>query len=276
MSGFLETQRSFVNAWESDENHHMNIQFYWKRFGDAAPIFFHLAAAKRQDWTDRHVRYHDELMMGTNVIVRSAKTIGGLGLVHELINGNTGAVSATAVDLYPNPIGGTTAALESVPDLARPRSLQSQVLQTVDTVGIIERGQGVMSHRSIVSPMECDPNGKLLDQFYISRFSDAASHLWHHLGVTRAWMHDNRLGTVAVEMKASRHKLIPVGTMLEVVSWLEAIGNKTFSFRHQVSDMESGDPLFSGAVTALLLDLDARKAVPLPSGMRDEFERRMS
>ena len=33
-----ETQRAFVNTWECDENDHLNVQFYWKRFGDAAQV----------------------------------------------------------------------------------------------------------------------------------------------------------------------------------------------------------------------------------------------
>ena len=128
----------------------------------------------------------------------------------------------------------------------------------------------------MITPQECDQNGNLLDQFYIARFSDAASHLWNHLGVTRSWMRENGLGTVAVEMKATRHAPVMVGTMLEAVTWLDSIGNKTFSFRHQISDMARGEVLYSGAVTALLMDLNARRAVTLPDMMREQFEQRLS
>ncbi|MEP0944639.1 MAG: thioesterase family protein [Rhizobiaceae bacterium] len=276
MTGALETQRSFVNSWECDENLHMNIQFYWKRFGDAAQIFFHLAGADRQNWIDRHVRYHGELMMATNTIVRSSMVAGKNMLVHELINGDTDAVSATAIDLYDNPLGGSGPSVEVPNELALPKSLPSAPIQIFETDKVIETGLGVVSHRSVITPQECDQDGRLLDQYHIARFSDAASHLWHHLGVTRAWMRDNNLGTVAVEMKASRHKHTRVGTMIEVVTWLEALGNKTFSFRHQISDMASGETLYSGAVTALLMDLTKRRAVPLPDVLREQFNQRMS
>jgi acyl-CoA thioester hydrolase len=272
----LETQRSFVNSWECDENLHMNIQFYWKRFGDAAQIFFHMAGNPRQDWIDRHVRYHGELMMATNTIVRSSGLTSGPRLVHALINGDTDEVSATAIDLYADSIGGSGPVLQTAAENALPRSLPSAPLQPIETNSVIDSGLGVISHMSIITPLECDQQGHLLDQFHISRFSDAASHLWHHLGVTRAWMRDNGLGTVAVEMKTSRHSPARVGTMLEVVTWLEALGNRTFSFRHQVSDMANGEALYSGAVTALLMDLKARRAAPLPTVLRDEFERRLS
>lgn len=276
MNNAIETQRSFVNSWECDENFHMNIQYYWKRFGDAAQIFFQLGKASRQDWIDRHVRYHDELRMATNTVVRSTGIAGENRVVHELINGDNGKLSATAVDLYADQIGGDAPSIAAPNDAALPRSLPTKLLTIIDTQQVIDEGLGVVSHRSVVTPQECDQKGDLLDQFYIARFSDAASHLWNHLGVTRIWMHDNGLGTVAVEMKATRHMHVRVGTMLEAVTWLESLGNKTFSFRHQISDMASGEALYSGAVTALLMDLKERRAVVLPDGMRQQFAQRLS
>ena len=118
-------------------------------------------------------------------------------------------------------------------------------------------------------PQQCDHNNQLLDQYYIERFSDAASHLWHKLGLTRVWMRENNLGTVAVEMKATRHQDISPGMAVEVVTWPTALGRKTFSFRHQVNDVVSGAALYSGAVTALLLDLKLRKTIELPALLKE-------
>lgn len=276
MKTAIETQRSFVNSWECDENFHMNIQFYWKRFGDAAQIFFHLANAERQPWIDRHVRYHGELHMATNTVVNSCGIANENQVAHELINSDSGKLSATAIDLYADPIGGNGPNIETADEAALPRSLPTEPLSIIDTDQVISSGLGVISHRSVITPHECDQGGNLLDQFYIARFSDAASHLWNHLGVTRSWMHDHGLGTVAVEMKATRHAQVRVDTMLEAVTWLESISNKTFSFRHQISDMASGEALYSGAVTALLMDLKERRAVELPDMMREQFAQRLA
>ena len=123
MTHALETHRSFINSWECDENLHRNIQFHWKRFGDAAQIFFHLAGAEKQNWIDRHVRDHGELQMATNTIVRSAGVGGENSLVHELINGDTEEVSATAIDLYENAVSGSGPVVETVPETTLPKSL---------------------------------------------------------------------------------------------------------------------------------------------------------
>ena len=268
MNDALETHRSFVNSWECDENVHMNIQFYWKRFGEAASIFFNLTKSAPQHWIDRHVRYHSELMMGTNTIVQSARGMQNNSLVHHLVNGDSNILSATAIDLYPEDIEGAVPSLTALPEASLPRSIRSSPLFPVDTGMFIRNKSGLVTHRCIVTPQECGADGLLLDQYHIARLSDAASHLWHHLGVTREWMRQENRGSVAVEMKASRHQEVRAGTILEVVTWVEEIRSKTFTFRHQVSDMANGQPLYSGAVTALLMDMKVRKAVELPSMMR--------
>lgn len=264
MNGSIETLRSFVNSWECDENIHMNIQFYWKRFGEASQIFFHLAGGEPQHWQDRHVRYHGELSMATNTRMNSATLRETGQLVHLFDNTDAGTLSATAIETCSSPVITETGTLDVMPEQAAPRSLPTNKLQPVKTKLDVDADHGLISHRSVVTPMECDRRGKLLDQYYISRFSDAASHLWDHLGVGRKWMKQNSLGTVAVEMKVTRHCEVQDGTILEVFSWLERVGAKAFTFRHQVSDMRTGEALYSGMVTAVLMDLDERKAVHLP------------
>lgn len=133
---------------------------------------------------------------------------------------------------------------------------------------MIRNAHGLVSHLSVIIPGECDSEGILLDQFHISRFSEAASHFWDHLGLNVGAMLEQNLGSVAVEMKVTRHALPKVDMITEVVSWLEEVREKTFTFRHQVRDVRSDVILYSGAVTALMIDLAKRKTVPLPDSIR--------
>jgi len=192
--------------------------------------------------------------------------------VHHLTDGENGNISATAVDrLIP---GNADTAFpdgqipDQIPDLAKARSLPTALLQPIDTRSVLEDGRGILSHRSMVEPQECDHDGNLLDQHYISRFSHAAPAFWQHSGATRGWMDEHNLGSVAVEMKATKHAAITAGTALEIISWQSQTGNKTLTFRHQVNEVATGKPLYSGAVTALLMDLTKRRAVSLPDFIR--------
>lgn len=110
----IETQKSFVDTWECDENNHLNIQFYWKRFGDAGQIFQQMMNREPRAWVDRHVRYHRELHAGTNTVVQSATPSSHACLVHVLSGGENNTVSATALDQFDNHDGGATPGLDQI------------------------------------------------------------------------------------------------------------------------------------------------------------------
>lgn len=253
----IETHRAFVNTWECDENAHMNVQFYWKRFGDAARIFNQKATHQSGAWIDRHVLYQQEMRAGLTTLVKSAACENCV--IHLLSDGDGDSASATAIDQF-----SRSERVDGIPEYARPRSLQLSPLVPVNAAAQLTLGRGLVSHLSCVAPSECDINGDLLDQHYIARFSEAAAHLWEYLGVKRSWMHDNNYGSAAVEMKVTRHAPVRAGMMLEIRSWIEEVRAKTFSFRHQVSNLEDDIVVYSGAVTALIMDLTARKAVLVP------------
>ena len=265
----LETHRSFVNTWECDENVHLNVQFYWQRFGEASQFFAQLTETEPQRWIDRHVRYHAELGLGANTIVNSSSVADAQCLLHVLKNGETGALSATSIDRVAKPIGANAFQVSELPEEAVPRSLSNASLNPIDVDSVLNDGRGLVTSRTVVTPNECDETGVLLDQYHISRFSDAASHFWQHVGINRIWLQEQNLGTVAVEMKVTRHALPKVGMLLEVVTWLDEVHNKTLSFRHQVQDLKTKEIVLSSSVTALLMDLGKRKAIVLPAKIRE-------
>ncbi len=268
MSFGIVTHKSFVNSWECDENVHLNVQFYWKRFGQAVTVFQQSEGLEPQRWSNRHVRYHSELGMSANTTVRSAAVAGANTLVHQLYGAGGDVLSATAVDEFANSFDAQNAHVLNIPDAALPRSLQSKPLSIVDADEMLKTRNGVLSHLSVISSKECDDEGVLLDENHISRFSDAAGHLWHHMGIDRGWMQKQNLGSVAVEMRTTRHALPKNGMITEIVSWVDQVSEKTFSFHHQVKDRISGNVLYRGAVTALMMDIAARKAVALPDTFR--------
>lgn len=100
----LETLLSFVNTWECDENDHLNVQFYFSKFEEADRQFRMLTGfsealvgARRV----RHVRYHAELVAASLITVKSYVAFDGphmLSVVHEMIEGSTGEICATAID----------------------------------------------------------------------------------------------------------------------------------------------------------------------------------
>ncbi len=267
---FIETHRSFVNTWECDENAHLNVQFYWKRFAEASAVFAALTGIAPLRGKTCHVRYHRELAAGASTIIRSAVVNGGESsgaLVHQLLDASSGELSATSLELISIDSTNLPTADTHLLSAALPRSVPSGDIAIVpesDLAEIIALKRATLSHRGQIIPAECDANGELLLQYHISRFSDAAPHIWDLMHLEADYLIENGFGRVAVEMKLTRHQAVAAGQLIHVISSIEEIRQKTFSLRHDVFDTLSGAALFSGEVTGLILDLATRKVVPIP------------
>jgi len=111
MSGFIETYRGAVAAWECDHLGHMNVQFYIAKVSDAAWHFQQAIgmgpsvvrerriglAAVRQD-----VHYRRELLAGDLVLVQSGVlAIGGksLTVLHRMLNAGSGEIAMTMTNV---------------------------------------------------------------------------------------------------------------------------------------------------------------------------------
>ena len=272
MSLLIETHRSFVNTWECDENAHMNVQFYFKRFDEAARFFAlahggdHLAGLPPV----RHVRYHSELAAAQSTVIRSG--IIGTGplagwVMHRMEEATTGRLAATAVEGPGAPVSDALAdEAETLPAL--PRSIDPNLRPGKNEAEMLAAG-GLVAHRCIVTQGECDAKGRLTQQFHIARFTDGAPHLWDQSGISTNWLMQNGLGRVAVEMQIRHHNTAMAGDALILVSRTEAGKGKTIRLHHEIIRATDKAPIASGEVVGLVMDLKTRKSVrlePEPAG----------
>ena len=123
---------------------------------------------------------------------------------------------------------------------------------------------GLVSHRRIVQPAHCDSGGFMLQQHYISCFTDGAPHLWEHVNIGTQWLIEHGYGRVAVEMKITHHHPVRAGDVLLLHSRPLALTGKTIRFRHELIRTSDECSVASGEVVALVLDLKSRKAVAMP------------
>lgn len=272
MSG-TETLRSFVNSWECDENRHMNVQFYWKRFHEAdrhARHAFELPADPVMPPV-RHVRYHQESHEGDLHIVRSEKVAGGpypVTIAHYMTNRETGALVATALDGFDRldgfagagPLSDKSALGRSLPDGHRALS-PDQPLSDIP-----------VTFRGMVTADACDETGHATPKFIVGAFSDAASHAWEDMGLTKVWLNDMNYGRVAVEKKISTQKPLPAHMPFIIRTALTHAGNKTFSFIHILLGLD-GTCYMLGEITGLAIDLNTRRAVAFPDDRRALMEK---
>jgi len=277
----LETLKSFVNTWECDENNHLNVQFYFERFEDA-DRHFHLIAgldpALAGERISRHVRYHRESHVADLQVVRSGlydQAAGSLTILHVLYDLGSGAIFATALDLYrpPRPLpevllNGLPEAPEAERRAARPRSFAEALPALSVSAEALMRSGGFISYYGVVKPAHCTAEGALDDRSLIACISNAAAHVWETAPMTRDWLDRHTYGRVAVEMRLAYGAPVPVGTLTRVISKWSAVQRTSFAFRHHVMDARTGACHAIVEATGLVMDLNTRKAVPLPEDFR--------
>lgn len=268
VSGFLETHRSFVNTWECDDNAHMNVQFYFKRFDEAARFFAGMNGGDMAGALPRtrHVRYHAELHAGGIARMRSAIVADGRFsgyAVHILEDIENGRIAATALDA---PAGFQAAGRrihERDIELAAPKGIDPSPAEPMRPDEMLALG-GFVSSRTIVQPMQCDVAGELLAQNFVGRLSDAAAHVWEETGIGIAKLRELGYGRVALEMKLTHHRPAKAGDALLIHSRAIHTGGKALQLHHEITRNSDGAPVATGQVVAVILDLKTRKSVAMP------------
>lgn len=271
------TVYSFVNRWDCDENDHLNVQFYFRLFDEADQQFRlisglsdTLAGPRRV----RHVRYHQEMQTGDLVSVSSGIAFDGphmLTAVHEVVNPRTGAVCATAIDGY-EPNINTAKSLRqrfkdyqcAMPDLAAPRGLPAGPGSQRPSLDKLLKADAAPCYRGMVLPRHIGAEGRADDQYALSCCTDGVPHVWERSPLNHAYLTENGLGRVAVEMKLVWNTPLKDGDAVIVVSGFTGVQRNTFTMRHHIFETRTSRHAATLDVVALAMDLETRKAVQLP------------
>lgn len=274
----IETLASSVDTWECDENDHMNVRFYWTKFAEAERHFrLHAAleAVGEGTWRSRHVRFHRELRGGAAVVVRSMLVDDGplaLTVLHEMYEVGHGFLAATAVDVWVLTPDAARAAIEraragdadaviaALPTQARPRGIEA----TAFAASAPSPGS-FATVRAQIAPIDMDGDGRLQAARIIGWGSNAAPHVWARIGFDQPRLDAAGLGRVAMEMRLTRAPVSPrVGDLVRLASTFGGASRTTVSLRHHLVDARDGRVAATLEAVALTMDLERRRAVPLP------------
>lgn len=260
-----------VNTWECDENAHMNVQFYFAKFDDANRIFcakFPLSPLTRGNRLTRHVRYHREAGAAAMIEICSALVIHEgrpAGICHLMNNAADKTLMATALDTYQPDALKHMSTTPNIPLIdwseiteAHPRGLNLSPA----TQSATDQHQ-TPTYSGLLHPRDFAADGDLLDRAYISCFTDGAPHSWSAGGITPAFLNSNNFGRVAVELKLTYGATPRPGAVIDMATAFLNVGKTTFTVRHTLTS--HGEIIAYGDLVSLMMDLELRKAVPLPA-----------
>lgn len=298
VNGYFDSFRGAVNTWECDDNDHLNVQFYTVRASDGAFFLRHelglapsyiRATGRTMIALEEHTRFHRELRAGDPIRLRSrlidmrART---LVVYHELLNAATEETAATVVAVSAHfdmktrkvipwsedELQRGRALIGPLPDHAEGRSVKRERRLPDITLAKAEAEGLVEIHRGPVMPWHCDDFGHMSTQFYISRYSDGSGHLWQGIGMGREELRKRNHGSVVLEQRLNYVREVTSGDIVIVRSALVEVGPKTVRLCHFMFNAETELLAATSEVTAVLLDLGARRAVAFADDERKRLE----
>jgi acyl-CoA thioesterase FadM len=264
---WLETYRGTVFRWEVDSNDHFTVAYYMARFSDAALAVLHRLGVGPATTADCFIRYTHELRVGDLMHIVSGiidVVPGGLILGHRLLESTEDALCTTVEHRLVVPLSteqrraaeALRVAWDAPAREARPRP------KTLD--GFRD------TTRDAVKPDEVEANGRLSLPAAIHRFSAANGHVIAAFGLTPRYMREANRGFSTFEFQLAFEAGVRAGDPLRVRSALTHVGNSSMRILHVMTDERTGERVGSLEQSGVHLDMDIRRATPLP----DDFRRR--
>lgn len=302
----IETHRSTVNAWECDENLHMNVRFYALRAMEGLaflsssmgmPGAFKDRATSTLVPLDMHIRFLKEAhqgaplsMRGGIVALRDDEAITYQELAHA--GGMPAATFTTRVahaepkDLrrfaWSEKTKARAAALACTPPAhGLPRSVSTETAPSDPTIARADKIGAPVVGRVAVTPDHCDPFGRMRMELFLGRVSDAVPNLlaeWREETAKIASESDGvakAAGGAVLEYRLCPRRWPRAGDLIEVRSGVVEVAEKTNRLVHWLLDPVTGEAWCTAEAVAVTFDLLTRKTIPIPPAQRAAMEARI-
>ena len=122
----------------------------------------------------------------------------------------------------------------------------------------------IETYRGVVYPWHCDHMGHMNVMWYVGKFDEATWNLFAAMGVTAAFLRDNKRGMAAVQQNISYKRELVAGDTLTVHSAFLEVRDKVARFVHEMRHAESGELAALCLLTGVYIDAEARKSCPFP------------
>ena len=120
------------------------------------------------------------------------------------------------------------------------------------------------TYRGVVYPWHCDHMGHMNVMWYVGKFDEATWNLFAAMGVTAAFLRENKRGMAAVQQNISYKRELVAGDTLTVHSAFVEVRDKVARFVHEMRHGETGELAAICMLTGVHIDAEARKSCPFP------------
>ena len=121
------------------------------------------------------------------------------------------------------------------------------------------------TYRGTVQTWHCDHMGHMNVMWYVGKFDEATWNLFAMIGVTAAFLRENRRGMAAVQQNITYKRELHVGDTVAVRSGLIEVREKTTKFVHEMRNAVTGEVSAICVLTGVHTDSQTRKSCPFPA-----------
>ena len=125
-----------------------------------------------------------------------------------------------------------------------------------------------VTYRGTVYPWHCDHVGHMNVMWYVGKFDEGTWNLLARIGITAAYVQEEKRGMVAVQQNLTYKRELIAGDVVEVRSRMLEVGTSSLRFAHEMRHSVSGETAALCELKAVHFDRIARKSLPLPKDIK--------
>jgi acyl-CoA thioester hydrolase len=123
----------------------------------------------------------------------------------------------------------------------------------------------IETYRGSIYPWHCDQMGHMNVMWYVGKFDEATWNLFAAMGVTTAFLKENRRGMAAVQQNITYKRELLAGDTVVVRSAFLEVREKLAKFVHEMRHGVTGELAALCVLTGVHIDADKRKSCPFPA-----------
>ena len=123
------------------------------------------------------------------------------------------------------------------------------------------------TYRGAVYPWHCDHMGHMNVMWYVGKFDEATWNLFAEMGVTSAFLKQNKRGMAAVQQNITYKRELVAGDVVAVRSAFLEVREKVAKFVHEMRNAVTGEVSAVCVLTGVSMDSQTRKSCPFPAEM---------
>ena len=125
----------------------------------------------------------------------------------------------------------------------------------------------IETYRGAVYPWHCDQMGHMNVMWYVGKFDEATWNLFATMGVTTAFLRENKRGVAAVQQNITYRRELLAGDTVAVRSAFIEVREKVARFVHEMRNAQTGEIAAICVLTGVSIDAQTRKSCPFPADL---------